>query len=99
VAFQRGIDGSEPVRPEGLAAGQEEIRRAVRSRRLGDGTFACPECDAPVAPIGTMRPADAVACPYCDHAARVRDFLSLGDPTRPARVEVRVVHRGARARR
>jgi hypothetical protein len=29
-------------------------------------------------------------CPYCRHAAAVRDFLSLSAPTRPARVEIRV---------
>jgi hypothetical protein len=96
MAFQRGIDGAEPIRPEGLAAGQEEIRRVVTSRRLGDGTFACPHCDAPVAPAGRMRPADFVACPYCHHAGAARDFLTLGEPTRPAHVEVRVVHRARR---
>jgi hypothetical protein len=96
MAFQRGIDGSEPIRPEGLTAGQEEIRRVVRSRHLGDGTFACPDCDAPVAPAGRMSPGDFVACPYCDHAAPARDFLSLNVPTRPAHVAVRVVHPGQR---
>jgi len=93
MAFQRGIDGSDPIRPEGLMAGQEEIRRVVRSRTLGDGTFACPRCDAPVAPAGRMRAADPVGCPYCDHWAPARDFLTLGEPTRPARVSVRVTHR------
>ena len=95
MAFQRGIDGAEPIRPEGLAAGQEEIRRVVHSRHLGDGTFACPHCDAPVAPACCMTPADRVACPYCDHAAPARDFLTLESPTRPWRfgVEVRVVDR------
>ena len=33
-----------------------------------------------------------LGCPYCDHTAAVRDFLSLASPTRPARVAVRVVH-------
>ena len=94
MAFQRGIDGAEPIRPDGLAAGQEEIRRVVRSRHLGDGTFACPHCDAPVAPAGRMRAADPVGCPYCNHWAPARDFLTLESPTRPARVEVRVVERG-----
>ena len=96
MAFQRGIDGAEPLRPEGLAAGQEEIRRVVRSRHLGDGTFACPQCDAPVAPAGRMRPADPVGCPYCDHWGLAREFLTLGVPTRPAHVVVRVRHPGRR---
>jgi len=95
MAFQRGIDGAEPLRPEGLAAGQEEIRRVVRSNHLGDGTFACPHCDAPVAPAGRMRAADPVGCPYCDHWAPAREFLTLGAPTRPARVAVRVVPRAS----
>ena len=36
-------------------------------------------------------------CPFCRHAAPLRDFLSLATPTRPARVEVRMRAR-ARAR-
>jgi hypothetical protein len=94
MAFQRGIDGAEPIRPEGLSAGQEELRPVVRSSRLGDGTFACPACDAPVAPARRMRAADVVGCPFCDHWAPARDFLSLSVPTRPARVTVHVVRRG-----
>jgi hypothetical protein len=34
-----------------------------------------------------------VSCPYCAHAAPLRDFLSLAEPHRPARVDVRVVVR------
>jgi hypothetical protein len=71
-----------------------EERRAVRSSRLAGGTMACPACDAPVMPgPGPVSPADPLLCPYCAHAAAVRDFLSLTTPTRPARVDVRVVHR------
>jgi hypothetical protein len=67
-----------------------EIRPA-RSTVLATGTLACPECDAPVAPGPVpLRPADAVACPYCAHDGPVRDFLSLATPSRPARVVVRV---------
>ena len=55
--------------------------------------MACPECDAPVAPAGRVRPADGIGCPYCGAFGAVRDFLSLDDPARPARVEVRVVRR------
>jgi hypothetical protein len=40
-----------------------------------------------------VSPADAIACPVCDRAGAVRDFLSLAAPSRPARVEVRVVRR------
>jgi hypothetical protein len=95
MAFQRGIDGSEPVRPEPVAdlGGAHEDRRAAQGH-LGTGTLACPRCDAPVA-LGAafVSPADALGCPYCGHAAVVRDFLSLSQPTRPARVVVRVIRR------
>jgi len=95
MAFHRGIDGSEPLRPEpiGRLGGTHEERKDARSHRLAAGTLACPACDAPVLPTaGPMSPADAIACPYCRHRAAVRDFLSLGTPTRPARVEIHVVH-------
>ena len=95
VTFHRGIDDSGPIR--GLA-GDHELRRSTRSSLLGIGTLACPVCDAPVA-LATphVAPADPLACPYCDHTASVRDFLSLTAPSRPARVAVRVVHRTRRA--
>ena len=93
MAFQRGIDGSDPVRAEPITttAGAEELRRIARSSHLGTGTLACPACDAPVAPARTLAPAEPLGCPFCGHAAAVRDFLSLAAPSRPARVEVRVV--------
>jgi hypothetical protein len=96
VGFLRGIDGSEPVRPEGAGglAGVEEERRAVRSGRVATGTLACPDCDAPVAPGPVaLSPSAPLGCPYCGRSGAVRDFLSLGEPSRPARVAVRVVHR------
>jgi hypothetical protein len=102
VGFFRGIDGSEPIRPQplGRLSGSEEQRRVARSWVMAVGTLACPACDAPVAPAGPLSPADAIACPFCAHAARVRDFLSLDAPTRPARVQIRVVQpRTAAARR
>jgi hypothetical protein len=93
--FQRGIDGAEPIRP-GRSETQEH--RVGRSARLGMGTLACPECDAPVAlAAGVAAPADPLGCPFCGHAALLRDFLSLAPPVRPARVEVRVVERPPQA--
>jgi hypothetical protein len=96
VAFQRGIDGLDPLRPEPIAhrARPEEDRRSEASWRLGTGTLACPLCDAPVALAGgSAAPADPLGCPYCRHTGAVRDFLSLAAPSRPARVDVRVVLR------
>jgi hypothetical protein len=79
--------GTEP----GAVAGHEELRRSVRSTQLAAGTLACPRCDAPVA-IGerVLTPEDGLTCPYCNHGAPLREFLSLVPPTRPTRVIVRV---------
>src|SRR5215210_5496224 len=93
VSLQRGIDGSDPVRPApiGRLAETQEERLRAHSWRLGTGTLACPACDAPVAPSARLSPADPLGCPFCRHTGAVREFLSLAAPTRPARVEVRVV--------
>ena len=102
MSLQRGFDGAEPLRPERIVdlAGAREHRLAA-TRVLATGTLACPRCDAPVAPLAApMTPADPLACPFCEHAAAVRHFLSLEPPARPARVVVRVSAAGvARARR
>lgn len=94
MAFARS-DGSGPFRAQPIEHfdGLQEGRRA-RVSRLGSGSLACPSCDAPVLPArGPSAPSTALACPYCGHSARVRDFLSLSGPARPARVDVRVVRR------
>ena len=76
----------------------QEIRPARRPGVLAEGTLACPDCDAPVAPPGGRAPlAAAVACPFCGHGGRIRDFLSLAAPTRPARVVVTVRQPSRRA--
>jgi hypothetical protein len=95
VAFHRLGDGAEPVRPEPITrmGGTQEERRARRSWVMATGTLACPACDAPTPPDRPLGPADTLACAYCGHSGRVRDFLSLAAPTRPARVVVRVVDR------
>jgi hypothetical protein len=100
VSFQRGIDGPEPVDAEGVGGRiQIQDERRTRSTRLGVGTLACPRCDAPVAPAGPLSPVAVIACPFCGHGGPLREFLSLGAPTRPARVVVRVVERRRPARR
>jgi hypothetical protein len=48
-------------------------------------------------PGASLMPAEWIACPYCRHAGAAREFLSLEEPTRPARVAVRVVTRTNRA--
>jgi hypothetical protein len=89
VNLERRHDG----KPVGRLSGVEAERRVARTTRLATGTMACPRCDAPVVPAGRVAPAHPLACPYCAHAGAVRDFLSLAVPSRPARVEVRVVSR------
>jgi hypothetical protein len=70
--------------------GRHEHRRES-SWQLATGTLACPGCDAPVLPSpGGMSPADPISCGFCGEARVVRDILSLGEPTRPTRVVVRV---------
>jgi hypothetical protein len=100
VSFQRGIDGGEPVRPDpvGGTAETHDYRRRVNTGRLGTGTLACPRCDAPVAPGGPLAPSDPLNCPVCAHPGPVRDFLSLAQPTRPAKVAI-YVRQPALARR
>ena len=94
VSILRGIDDSEDARSGPITragAGQEEVRTTTRSRRVAAGSLACCRCDAPVAlTAGPVAMTDALTCPFCAHSAPVRDFLSLADPTRPARVVVRV---------
>jgi hypothetical protein len=97
VALHRGFDGTDPARREPAAevAGTREIRRATRSTRLAGGSLACPSCDAPVLldpAAGPYSPASALLCPWCGTAGPLREFLSLADPARPARVETRVVY-------
>jgi hypothetical protein len=94
MGLHRGIDGSEPVRPQpvGRVAGAAVDPSVARVQKLGTGTLACPGCDAPVAlGAGARRPHDALSCPFCGCAGALRDFLSLAAPTRPARVEIRLV--------
>jgi hypothetical protein len=69
----------------------EEVRRNPRSDQLAVGTLACSHCDAPIDPGGASRLlTDLLACPFCSHQGPVRDFLTLGAPTRAAHVVVRV---------
>jgi DNA-directed RNA polymerase subunit RPC12/RpoP len=71
----------------------EELRRTRGSSQFAVGTLACSRCDAPVAPGNTARRlTDVVVCPFCSHRAVLREFLTLGEPTRPARVVLRVVY-------
>ena len=87
MAFHRDIEGANDL----PAQRRPERRPAADAWQVATGTLACPDCDAPVLPAaGGMAPSYAMSCAYCGHGAPVRDFLSLGEPTRPTRVAVRV---------
>jgi hypothetical protein len=81
-----------PHRPETeRLPGRFEKRPSADPWQLATGTFACPACDAPTLPAaGGSSPGDLIACAFCGEVAHVRDFLSLAEPTRPARVAVRL---------
>ena len=82
-------DGAPP-RPD-APIGHEHLEKNTRAGTLATGTLACSRCDAPVALAGRrVAPADSLSCPFCLHTGRVRDFLTLGEPTRPAHVVVRI---------
>jgi hypothetical protein len=99
VSLSRGIGDPDPVggEPAARQGSVREERRVAGAGLLAVGTLACPRCDAPVAlPSQPLTPVDVLGCPFCDHTAALRDFLSLEAPSRPTRVEVRVVARGRR---
>lgn len=81
--------------PVGRVVRPQKRRELAVAGRLAEGTLACPACDAPMGPPAVaLSPADGLDCGFCGHAGRVRDFLSLAEPTRPTRVNVRVVAPG-----
>jgi len=78
---------------EGERIAHEEIRHTRRSSQFAVGTLACSRCDAPVSPGDSPRRlSESLACPFCSNEAPVREFLTLGPPTRPARVVLRVIY-------
>ena len=83
----------EPERVAGL----REIREADSSMQMAVGTLACPDCDAPAfhGPR-PMSPAEPLWCGFCGREGPLRDFLSLGEPTRATHVVVRVRNLPAR---
>lgn len=64
-------------------------QRPETARPVATGSLACPHCDAPVLLPGPSSLSDALACGFCGRDGVVRDFLSLAQPTRPARVVIR----------
>jgi hypothetical protein len=91
VALHR--EEQDPLQPNRIERldGRRDRHQAESSWQMATGTLACPACDVPLLPAtGGMSPADSLACGWCGHVARVRDCLSLAEPTRPTRVAVRL---------
>ena len=78
--------------------GLREIRKARAWTEIAVGTLACPDCDAPAFLGRSMSPADPLWCAFCGREGHVREFLSLGEPTRATHVVVRVSGLPARRR-
>ena len=90
MPFQQPFDRSDmgpQERRERLPGPINHVERAP-TWVVGGGTFACPGCDVPVAFGGALELTAALACPYCARTAPARDYLSLTDEPRPARVRV-----------
>lgn len=64
-------------------------QRPGRAPHLATGSLACPACDAPPLLAGPVPLSSRLECGWCGREGTVRDFLSLGEPTRPARVTLR----------
>ena len=78
---------------DGDGIAHEEMRQARRSSQFAVGTLACSRCDAPVSPGDSPRVlTEVLVCPFCSHRGPLREFLTLGEPTRPARVVLKVVY-------
>jgi hypothetical protein len=82
MSFRIPADPGDPGLPEvrlGRAAGAEGAleRRIVRdgAQVIAHGALACPSCGLPIALAERLRAAAELRCPWCDHAARSRDFL------------------------
>jgi hypothetical protein len=91
VSLHRPSDQGPPGESVGRLSGTEEIRRIGREAPVATGTLACPSCDAPVGLAERpLTPREALTCGFCAHAGPVRDFLSLGEPTRATHVVVRI---------
>jgi len=90
MSLRRALNAGGPEEPVGRLSATEELHRVTRTAPVAVGTLACPSCDAPVALGGSFGPSAALRCPFCAYDGALRDFLTLGEPTRPTRVVVRL---------
>jgi hypothetical protein len=67
------LDHRQGIEP----AVEHEVIRELR-RAIGHGSLACPSCDLPLLPNGTVTISAAIECPFCAERAPARSFLRLG---------------------
>jgi len=67
------LDRGESLEP----AVEHKVIRGTR-RSIGHGSFACPSCDVPLLPAGTLSVSALIECPFCAERAPARRFLRLG---------------------
>ena len=100
MSLHRPANGSDPLDPASRGSASHEERRESRSTKLAAGSLSCPRCDAPpLPPARVLSPAESIGCGFCLHEAPVRDFLTLGGPSRPTVVTVHVRTRAPLPRR
>jgi len=80
VALHLDPQGQEPVRETRnvRVADIGEERRVVRDgiQRIAHGALVCPSCNIPVVIEDAIAAGAEIACGYCDHAARAREFVA-----------------------
>jgi hypothetical protein len=83
MAFELPADAGDPGRPntgigrvDGARAGAHHLLVRDGVQVLAHGALVCPECALPIAVSGPFSAGTRLACGYCDHTARGRDFLA-----------------------
>jgi hypothetical protein len=83
MPFELPADPGDPGRPntgigrvDGARAGAHHLLVRDGQEVLAHGALICPSCALPIAVTGPFSAGIRLACGYCDHVARGRDFLA-----------------------
>lgn len=80
MALHLDPQGSEPARETRhvRVADIDEQRQVVRDgiQQIAHGALVCPSCDLPVVIDEPVAAGDEIACGYCEHEARAREFVA-----------------------
>jgi hypothetical protein len=66
------LDAGESLEP---SVEHQTVRPGIG--RIGEGAFACPACDLPLVPSGTLSIAAPVECPFCGGVHAARQYVRL----------------------